>query len=115
MADNRLEVGRLKYETDLEIASKGAVAVDIWRSRINEAVERLVGLGLRWNVAACEAQAQGQDGSQRNLASGAERPRPAPLARRGAHMAHALWLQTPPRDFPAVHALLPTTRATALP
>jgi len=41
VADNRLEVGRLKYETDLEIANKGAVAVDIWRSRINEAVDRL--------------------------------------------------------------------------
>jgi hypothetical protein len=41
VADNRLEVGRLKYETDLDIANKGAVAVDIWRARMNEAQDRL--------------------------------------------------------------------------
>jgi hypothetical protein len=41
VVNDRLEVGYLKYQADLDIANRGAVAVDIWRSRINEATDRL--------------------------------------------------------------------------
>lgn len=63
VADNRLEVGRLKYETDLSIVNKGAVAVDIWRARINEAADRLTdasrgrGIDAATNQAITEARA----------------------------------------------------------
>ncbi|MSP01914.1 MAG: hypothetical protein EXR07_12820 [Acetobacteraceae bacterium] len=37
VAANWLEVGRLKYQIELDVADKGAVAASIWRGRVNEA------------------------------------------------------------------------------